>query len=286
VDAFRIHRPTAQEDEAACVLYDSPHSGRHYPSDFDTALERTELRRAEDAYVDELLAGTTRYGACVLEALFPRSYIDLNRAESDIDATLLSEPWPGAAPTEKSRRGLGLIRRYTTPGREINSRLLEIAEVRDRIDRVYRPYHAALDALASDMKNASGFLWHVNWHSMKSVGNEMTPDGAGAPRPDFVVSDRDGRSASPRLTEWIAGALRSFGYTVSLNDPYKGGTIVERLGSPIDGFHSLQIEINRGLYLDEVSVTRNERFAELARNIEAFTAGLVELARRGLSKDL
>jgi N-formylglutamate deformylase len=278
MSSFRIRRPDPSLYEVPLLLYDSPHSGRRYPVDFETPLERVVLRRAEDAYMDELLAGTTKHGAVVLDAICPRCIIDVNRAESDIDVTLLREPWPGeVSPTDKSARGLGLVRRYVTPGVEINSRPLEVSELRDRINNSYRPYHEALDELVEEIKCERGFVWHINWHSMKSVGNAMTPDGAGAKRPDFVVSNRDGQSASSELTEWIVGALRSFGYTVSLNDPYKGGTIVERIGSPSDNIHSLQIEINRALYLDEERVETHKGFAELANNIETFTAGLAAL---------
>ncbi len=244
MSSFRIRRPDPSLYEVPLLLYDSPHSGRRYPVDFETPLERVVLRRAEDAYMDELLAGTTKHGAVVLDAICPRCIIDVNRTEV-----------------------------------EINSRPLEVSELRDRINNSYRPYHEALDELIAEIKCERGFVWHINWHSMKSVGNAMTPDGSGAKRPDFVVSNRDGQSASSELTEWIVGALRSFGYTVSLNDPYKGGTIVERIGSPGDNIHSIQIEINRALYLNEELVATHEGFPELAKNIEAFTAGLAALSR-------
>jgi N-formylglutamate deformylase len=280
--SYRIRRPDPTLYSVPLLLYDSPHSGRRYPADFETCLERVVLRRAEDAYVDELLAGTTKHGAVILDAICPRCIIDVNRAETDIDESLLRERWPGKlVPTDKSKRGLGLLRRFVTPGVEIHSRLLEISEVRDRIENSYRPYHEALDELVDEIMCERGFVWHINWHSMKSVGNAMTPDGAGAKRPDFVVSNRDGQSASAELTEWIVGALRSFGYTVSLNHPYKGGTIVERLGAPSKGIHSLQIEINRALYLDEERVETHRGFSVLANNIETFTAGLSALATTG-----
>jgi N-formylglutamate deformylase len=281
MSSFRIRRPDPSLYEVPLLLYDSPHSGRRYPPDFETPLERVVLRQAEDAYVDELLTGTTKHGAVVLDAICPRCIIDVNRAESDIDQTLLRDPWPGeVAPTDKSARGLGLVRRFVTPGVEINSRPLKIGELRNRIDNSYRPYHSALDDLVEEIWDTRGFVWHINWHSMKSKGNAMTPDGAGAKRPDFVVSNRDGQSASSDVTEWIVGALRSFGYRVSVNDPYKGGTIVERIGSPIDNIHSVQIKINRALYLDEEQVATHKGFADLARNIETFTAGLAALASR------
>jgi N-formylglutamate deformylase len=259
----------------ARLVYDSPHSGRFYPPDFATKASRTELRRGEDAYVDRLLAGSTDHGAALLAATYPRCYIDVNRGELEIDEAVLAEPWPGTlAPTEKSRRGLGLIRRYVVPGVEAQRGPLTPAEVRRRIEVAYRPYHARLRELIDEVHLSRGVVWHVNWHSMKSRGNAMTPDGPGAMRPDFVVSDVRGRSASPHVTALVVETLASFGYRVSVNDPYTGGTIVQQVGDPARGVHSVQVEINRALYLDEVDVSLSAGFSRLAREIDAFTRRL------------
>ena len=258
------------------LIYDSPHSGRFYPPDFATKLTRRELRRGEDAYVDRLLAGAPALGATILSATFPRCYIDVNRDERDIDQRLLAEPWPTLlAPTEKSARGLGLIRRYVVPGVEIPAGPLAVADVERRIDLVYRPYHRRLDSLIDDARRAHGVVWHVDWHSMKSKGNAMTPDGPGAVRPDFVVSDVRGRSAAGPVTALIVDALESLGYRVAVNDPYTGGTIVQRIGSPSAGVHSIQIEISRALYLDETTVALTAGFSKLAGDIGTLTRRLV-----------
>ncbi len=278
---FTILRPAG----TPVLLFDSPHSGRLYPRDFAVKCTAVELRRGEDAYVDELIAGAVRHGACALMAAYPRTYIDVNRAETDIDAELLSEPWPGPLePTEKTRRGLGLIRRYVEPGVEINPRRLAPAEVAARIEGIYHPYHAALAALVEEIRGARGArgaVWHVNWHSMKSVGNAMTPDGPGVRRPDFVVSDRDGASADPALTRLVADTLAAMGYRVAVNDPYKGGTIVQRFGDPGRGVHSIQVEINRALYLEERTVTKTAGFAVLEQDLLALAGVLADAAARG-----
>lgn len=272
---FTVVRPSA----AAPLLYDSPHSGRAYTSDFALGAPLAEIRRGEDAYVDELLAEAPAAGVTLLTATYPRCYIDLNRDERDIDAALLVEPWPEPlAPTEKTARGLGLIRRFVVPGVEAQGRLLSVNEVRARIAKVYRPYHAALESLVGELRERFGAVWHVNWHSMKAVGNAMTPDGAGAARADFVVSDRRGASASPRVTALVVDTLLSLGHTVSVNDPYTGGTIVQRIGRPAHGVHSIQIEINRRLYLDETAVARNAGFDTLVETIGRLTQCLVDEA--------
>src|SRR5213075_1378204 len=141
----------------------------------------------------------------------------------------------------------GLIRRFVAPGILSQARPLSVTEVQTRISRVYDPYHAALDRLVAEVRRQRGVVFHINWHSMKSVGNAMTPDGAGAVRPDFVVSDGRGTTASSEFTTAIVEVLSGQGYRVAVNDPYTGGTIVKRIGAPARGIHSVQVEINRAL---------------------------------------
>lgn len=274
-EPFFIVRPAG----TPALVYDSPHSGREYPADFTSVATPTQLRWAEDAYVDELLRPSVAEGAVLLHARFPRAYLDLNRTTADIDEALLDGPWPEPlTPTDKTKRGLGLIRRYVVPGVAIYGGPLPVSEVKRRIRDVYEPYHAALDRLVAEVRAARGAVWHVNWHSMKSEGNAMTPDGAGAPRADFVVSDRDGASAGAELTALVVGTLRGAGFSVSVNAPYKGGQIVQRLGRPSAGVHSLQVEINRRLYLDATMIERTEGFGPLQAALTKLTGVLAEAA--------
>lgn len=269
---FTLAAPTVR----SALVYDSPHSGRFFPSEIATAASPQQLRWAEDAYVDQLIAPAVELGVPLLSGEWARAYLDLNRAVTDIDEALLDAPWPAAVvPTEKTRRGLGLIRRYVVPGVAIYATPLSIADVQLRIERVYRPYHAQLDALLHDAHRDHGIAWHVNWHSMKSVGNAMTPDGAGAARADFVVSDGDGTTADSEVTRIVVDRLRALGYSVSVNDPYKGGAIVKRCGRPAEGVHSIQIEINRRLYLDETHVEPNGGFDALRRDLRSLTQALL-----------
>lgn len=268
---FELRRPVG----SARLLYDSPHSGRFYPDDFALGAPLAVVRRAEDACLDELIAPAVELGAIVLSATYPRCYIDLNRSPDDIDAELLSEPWPTAlAPSEYSARRLGLIRRYVEPGVEVNAHRLSVAEVIRRLTRIYEPYHRMLDALVLELRAGAPQVLHLDWHSMKAVGSAMTPDGAGAPRPDFVVSDGEGTTAAPQMTGRVAGTLRALGYRVSVNQPYKGGAIVRRIGDPAAAVHSVQVEINRVLYLDEGRVEKTSGFEALQRRVMELTRTL------------
>jgi len=277
-ETFEIRSPAG---ESAPLLFDSPHSGRVYPPDFGAAAQIADLRRGEDAYVDELLGGCVDFGVTLLLALYPRCYLDVNRVPDDIDAGMLEEEWPGRlSPSEKSERGLGLFRRLVIPGIPIYDRLLSVAEVQARISSVYFPYHAALAGLRAELLERHGRLWHINWHSMKSVGNAMTPDGEGAERPDFVVGDLRGKSADVSFTRLVVDLLEGQGYRVSVNDPYSGGLILREMGDPAAGVHSIQIEMNRALYLDELAVEKTAGFFSLRGSLKRFTAQLAEAASR------
>jgi N-formylglutamate amidohydrolase len=268
-------------DRPLPLVFDSPHSGTAYPRDFTFAAPCELVRAAEDTHVEALFAAAPDHGATLLAALFPRSYIDTNRDVRDLDPALLDGDWPGPLqPGEKCKLGVGLIRRLAIPGVPMYARKLSVAEVRERIERFYLPYHDALAAIIDALHARFGVVWHVNCHSMGSRGNEMAPDGTSV-RPDFALGDRDGTTCSPIFTDMVAQFLGGRGYRVALNDPYKGAEIVRRYADPPARRHCLQIEINRGLYMDERTRERAAGFAKLQDDMAAlvrFLAGYVRAA--------
>jgi N-formylglutamate deformylase len=256
------------------IVFDSPHSGIALPDDFGTIAPREALLTSWDAYIDELWAGVPARGGVLIGAHFPRAYIDPNRAITDIDAELLAEPWPEPlAPQPYTQRGMGLIRRYALPGVPLYDRKLPIAEVRHRIDTYYRPYRAALTQAAEAAFTRHGALWHVDCHSMKSRGNAMNVD-AGEARPDLVVSDRRGTTADPAFTQWVADHFSAAGYRVQVNDPYQGGDLLNAVSNPARHRHSIQIELNRALYMDEAVFAKHAGFDTLKRDLDAFADAL------------
>jgi N-formylglutamate deformylase len=265
---------------AGPVVFDSPHSGMEWPPDFDPIATRSQILTTWDAFVDELFAGVRDAGAVLLAARFPRAYLDANRAADDIDLELVDGDWPGPVrPTDYTRRGMGLIRRYVLPGVPMYGRRLSVAEVEHRLDAYYRPYRSQLLALLDETTAAHDVICHVNCHSMKSRGNAMNVD-AGAPRPDVVVSDRQGTTADPALTAFVAAFLRERAYDVRINDPYQGGDLVRSTGDPGRGRHSLQLEINRAVYMNEATYERHARFAVLQRDLADLAAALAARVKR------
>ncbi|HEX5128192.1 MAG TPA: N-formylglutamate amidohydrolase [Usitatibacter sp.] len=250
------------------LVLDSPHSGTEYPQDFRFALPKEALRQAEDSYVDQLYAAGPDVGATLIAARFPRSYIDPNRSVLDIDASLLDAPWPGpAVPSPKTARGIGLIWRVLDTGEPIYARKLGVEEVKQRIVRYHQPYQRAVkDALDSAYRHF-GAVWHLNLHSMPAVSSTVSEEGPGKSRADFVLGDRDGTTCEPEFTALVGDTLRAMGYEVKVNDPYKGVELVRAFSDPKAGRHSLQIEVNRRLYMDERTRERSAGFEPLAANL-------------------
>ena len=253
------------------LVLDSPHSGFVMPDDFGSVRTAAELRDGEDCFIDELYLPATARGVPLLAAQFPRTYLDVNRHAGDIDLDLLAEPWPDEpvphTPSGKARIGKALLWRTLDDGRPLYGRKLGVAEVQQRIDRCHRPYHAQLQALLDAAHARFGVVWHLNCHSMNAVSSTMAEGGAGIPRADFVLGDRDGTTCAPEFTAFVRDFLIGLGYEVKVNDPFKGVELVRAFADPDRGRHSLQLEVNKRLYMDSTTLLRHEGFARLQAHL-------------------
>ena len=266
IQPFSVFEPIGSAIPLVC---DSPHSGTNYPNDFCHAVPLVQLRGGEDTHVDLLWRETPTVGATLLVANFPRTYIDPNRTVNDIDPLLLDSIWPEAlSPSEKSRLGYGLIWRQLNATTSIYDRSLSIAEVQNRINQYYLPYHAALTrAVEQSIKNFGG-VWHLNLHSMPNNAYErLQIKNNPHPLADFVLGDRDGTTCEPAFVDLIEKQLRSMGYTVARNDPYKGMQLIAQIGQPQKNQHSLQVEIRRPIYMDEITREPNHNFQIVQNDI-------------------
>jgi N-formylglutamate deformylase len=252
------------------LVLDSPHSGFEFPDDFDAAVSEAELREGEDCYVDELYAGGPEMGAPLLAARWPRTYLDPNRHAGDVDLELIEGSWPGEyRPSGKAKVGKALVWRTLEDGRPIYAKKLGIERVLRRIRGFHAPYHEAIQGLLSETHARFGRVYHINCHSMRAVAGKQSDDGEGSVRADFVLGDRDGSSCDPRFTDFVRAALAGMGYHVKVNDPYKGVELVRAYSDPAAGRHSLQIEINKRLYMDEATLEKTAGFDVLQRNLSS-----------------
>lgn len=266
------------------LIFASPHSGRRYPPELlrMSRLDRQALRQSEDSYVDLLFDAAPAHGAPLLRALFPRAWVDVNRSRDELDQRMFADPLPASADTRSNRvrAGLGVIPRIVADGQDIYDRKLKFFEARRRLAACYDPYHRALGELAAAARAKFGCAVIIDCHSMPSAGG--APFHEGDRSIDFVLGDRFGASCAPAAPALVEQALTACGYRVSRNAPYAGGHVASAYGRPGDGVHVLQIEINRGLYLDEKKIARTPGFDGLKRNLQILTAALARVSPAAL----
>ncbi|HWV41812.1 N-formylglutamate amidohydrolase [Pseudorhodoplanes sp.] len=250
------------------VVFNSPHSGSVYPRTFLMAarLDHATLRRSEDSFVDELIAGVVPRGFPMMRAHFPRCYVDVNREPYELDPRMFDGRLPSFANTRSMRvaGGLGTVARVVGDAQEIYDQRISVDDALRRIESLYKPYHRALRRLFTKVHSDFGTAVLIDCHSMPSA----TGSRDDRPRADVVIGDRYGTSCVAAVAETAEQLLRSLGYTVSRNKPYAGGFITEHYGNPSAGLHALQIELNRALYMNERNHERTAGFRRLAKDLE------------------
>jgi N-formylglutamate amidohydrolase len=258
--AFEILEPT---EARGPVLFNSPHSGSTYPREF-LALSRLDiatLRRSEDSFVDALVAGVVKHGFPLMRAHFPRCFVDVNREPYELDPRMFEGRLPSFANTRSMRvaGGLGTVARVVGDAQEIYDQRIPVDDALRRIESLYKPYHRALRRLFTRLQRDFGAAVLIDCHSMPSTAGQKDE----RPRPEFVLGDRYGTSCVSAVAETVEKTLRTLGYTVSRNKPYAGGFITEHYGNPAASLHAIQLEINRGLYMDERGYAREIPLDEL-----------------------
>jgi N-formylglutamate amidohydrolase len=258
------------------VVLNSPHSGCLYPDDFLAAsrLDGNAIRRSEDTWVDALFEPAAARGCPLLKANFPRAWLDVNREPYELDPKMFAGNLPTYANIRSVRvaGGLGTIARIVSESEEIYTGPLAVEAALARIDAVYKPYHRMLRQLVLDTRAEFGLAVLIDCHSMPSTVRSVH----GRLRPDIVLGDRYGTSCATELTDLTAQILTRFGYSVSRNKPYAGGFITEHYGQPARGLHAVQIEINRRLYMDELTLEKTDRFEPLRADLGRMISALIE----------
>ena len=263
---FEILEPVEWRGPA---VFNSPHSGSVYPHTFlaTTRLDIAALRRSEDSFVDELVAGVVGRGYPLMRAHFPRCFVDVNREPYELDPRMFDGRLPSFANTRSMRvaGGLGTVARVVGESQEIYSQRIPVEEAIRRIEGLYKPYHRALRRLFARQHREFGAAVLIDCHSMPSTAGAKDE----RPRADIVLGDRYGTSCVPAIAETVETLLRGRGYVVSRNKPYAGGFITEHYGNPAVGLHAIQLELNRALYMDERRYERAASFQNVAADLES-----------------
>jgi len=251
---------------ASPLIYAVAHAGRSVPASASAQLQAdaATIRSLEDPLVDRLIAGAEGLGANILINRTARAYIDVNRDPEEIDPRLVT----GGAwrETPRTRAGLGVVPRLGGDGKTLYRGRLPLDEVRRRIETVHRPYHAALAQLMMVARDVFGLAVLVDWHSMPALAAEAERRRGGL-KPDIVLGDRYGQSAALEYSGVVRAAFEGRGQQVAMNRPFAGGYTTQCWARPDEGFHALQVEIDRSVYLEGVTLEPGPRFEALQTDI-------------------
>ena len=262
---FLRHEPLAAP---APLIIDVSRSGREYPKEYRSPLPFTTVHDNVSMYVEDLWAGAPAAGGTLLYCTFPNTWVDVNRNEADMDPAIVDGQWPKQLkPTARTLEGLGLIKTKSRYGEPFQERKLTVAEIEERLSRYYRPYHAELKRLVDETHRKFGVLRQISCHCMSAVGAPTHPD-AGKPRADFCISDLKGKTSSPETMTLIVETLKGFGYSVSVNEPYVGNELIGRHGDPASGIDSVQVEINKKLFMDAKTFRKTAGFDKLKTDLD------------------
>jgi N-formylglutamate amidohydrolase len=271
--AYSLSTPA---DLTTSVVVATPHSGRHYPRAFlrSSMLDERSIRSSEDAFMDLLVEAAPGLGAPMLAAEYPRAFIDLNRSDEELDPGVI-EGVGRVVQTPRISSGLGVIPRVVANGRAIYRGKLSRDEAEDRIDRIWRPYHRALDGLMQAAHDRFGEAVILDFHSMPHEALD-TVARPGARRPEVVLGDRFGASARGDLMDAVEAAFLEAGLVVSRNAPFAGAYVTQRYGRPSRGWHAIQIEIDRSLYMNERMIRPNGNFDHVKRIVTSVMARAID----------
>lgn len=259
------------------VLVEVPHAGLAVPESLrdEVAAPEEAIWRDADIFVDRLYEKAPERGAKLLVAHASRYVVDLNRAEDDVDPLTVS-----SGPAPRARQPRGVIWRATTTGQSVLPRPLSAAQLRSRIANFHAPYHRLLGGCLEELRAVHGFAILIAAHSMPSIGRAAHRD-MGSVRADVVPGTQGRTTANARLIDAIDAHFRAAGLSVRHDEPYRGGYTTQHYGRPAEGWHAVQIELNRSLYVDEALCRPKEGdFEELQQVLSSLIDVLVELDLR------
>ncbi len=249
------------------IVLSSPHAGRSFPKEFldNSVLTEHELRISEDAFVTELFMPASNTGIPMLSLNIPRTFVDVNRDKIEIDDTMFfNPPQTSDINSRRCRVGLGVLHRIVYPNKNIYDGKLDYNEAGERIKNVYEPYHKKLKQLVDKCVRKFGFCLLIDCHSMPSmICNIMNESNA----LDFCVCNLFGESCPDEISQKIFQSLSEDNFRAEFNRPYAGAFITFNYCQPRKKIFTLQLEINRSLYMDEASYQKNANFQSVSSHV-------------------
>ena len=240
------------------LILSSPHSGNFYPDEFISLLnvELSELNQNEDSLVDELINGSLLFKNLILKAIWSRSVVDVNRAKTDFNFNDFEPPISDiiAKPSKYSRSGIGVIPTRSGINDKIYKSKLSGKKATRWINDAWKSYHETLSNILDKAHDQYGQYVLFDFHSMPSESDNIRN------KVDIILGNCHGQSCDENVIDFLEKNLSERGLKIRRNTPYSGGFITENYGDPKKNKHTIQIEINRSIYLDERTRERNNNF--------------------------
>jgi N-formylglutamate deformylase len=270
---FTVREPEGAETP---VVVEVPHAGLAIPAPYLATLRAPmySVGRDADLFVDGLYEDAPLEGATLIVSHVSRYVVDLNRGEGDVDVDTVE----GVATAVRATRGL--VWRLTGDGEQVHTRRLTQAELRLRVEDVYRPYHAAVQAALERKVARFGRAVLLAAHSMPSATRTTSLAGSVSDelRADVVPGSRGRTTADGRYIDLVDAHARAAGYSVRHDEPYRGGFSTVHYGRPREHVHAVQVELARRLYMDEQRLAPSPDFDAMRRWCRALVAKLGQTA--------
>jgi N-formylglutamate deformylase len=223
------------------LLISIPHDGRQLLPDAATAMTAAGRQIPDtDWHVARLYAFARELGASILSARYSRYVVDLNRPPDD------SSLYQG-------KDGTSLCPHRTFSGEPIYVSAPEI-DIRQRLDRYWRPYHHKIADTLATLRDRHGLALLWDAHSIASRV-PMLFDGN---LPALNIGTFDGRSCGADRAQAVVDVATAGPYDSVVNARFKGGYITRHYGDPDNGIHALQLELAQRCYMDEETTLYDE----------------------------
>ena len=249
------------------IVLSSPHSGSFFPEEFlkNSALSENELKISEDCFVTDIVKKASDVGIPLISLNLSRTFIDVNRDKIELDESMFyNSPQTNDINSRRCRVGLGVLHRVVYQNKNIYDGLLNYYEALARIQNVYEPYHKRLKQLIDRCVRKFGFCLVVDCHSMPSmicnIMNESKPL-------DFCICNLFGESCPDEISSKLYDYLQKDEFRVEYNRPYAGAFITFNYCQPRKKIYTVQLEINRAIYMDEQNYQKNIQFQSISDHV-------------------
>ena len=263
------------------LILSIPHSGTFFPQSFleNVRFDKKNLRRNEDIFVDELVKGAIDYGLTAIKMEVTRTFIDLNRDRLELDPQMFFNYPQGREVLFDThcRVGLGVVHRINYLRENIYAGLLDYHEVEERLKNVYDVYHNRLNQLIAKCIKKFGFCLVLDCHSMPNKICTIVDSRKGI---DICLGNLFNQSCPQEFCDLLATQFWNNNYSVEFNCPYSGAFITFNYCQPRKMMFTLQLEINRSLYADEITLEKGSEFYDVADDVSNAIINFAENLQR------